>query len=244
MGLPLLIKLMKPQFAEQFLATASLHFEMFEKFKQMEQEDNDTEMGDAHEATAIRKFNPDTTTFFVSPLDSDGNSTEVIKIEHPHATLMVSYSKKDEAGIASFYVANLENDLQEANLKSSANAWRLNDETLNNLSKIQSTDPERVPLVILDYSKFIDLLRKKDNLMWGNTRYYDPNNWYNKQTQMYMDQEYQILFSKQNRYAYQHEFRIAIPSGLSKSIELELGSAKSFAKIVTLEELRNNFVFF
>ncbi|MFO1546050.1 hypothetical protein ABC418_14200 [Lactiplantibacillus plantarum] len=109
---------------------------------------------------------------------------------------MVSYSKKDEAGIASFYVANLENDLQEANLKSSANAWRLNDETLNNLSKIQSTDPERVPLVILDYSKFIDLLRKKDNLMWGNTRYYDPNNWYNKQTQMYMDQEYQILFSK------------------------------------------------
>lgn len=75
---------------------------------------------------------------------------------------MVSYSKKDEAGIASFYVANLENDLQEANLKSSANAWRLNDETLNNLSKIQSTDPERVPLVILDYSKFIDLLRKKD----------------------------------------------------------------------------------
>ncbi|KZU72114.1 hypothetical protein QMG96_10520 [Lactiplantibacillus plantarum] len=63
MGLPLLIKLMKPQFAEQFLATGSLHFEMFEKFKQMEQEDNDTEMGDAHEATAIRKFNPDTTTF-------------------------------------------------------------------------------------------------------------------------------------------------------------------------------------
>ena len=214
---------------------------MLDSFEKLEKKEHDLEMGDSQEG--MRRFilpRENTTLYFAQLDDNNKPTSNIIPVKNVDTVLTYTYPYRDEAGISSFFNVNLLTDLQPANLPDYKNAFRINDNTLAKLTKLQDTNTDRVPVVIIDEIKFASLLRayKKYPLLYGDAQYNSETNWTSSnQKEVSEEDSINLLFNKRVHYNYQNEFRLAIPYGLHNAIELKLGPTKDFATIINLDDL-------
>lgn len=204
------LKFFEEQYVDKFINEGELHFSQLGYFIGLE--DDEGAIADAFEGARIRYLSPTSPGVSVT---INGKKLDFVKDETIRTTC--TSAEVQNIGILSMTNLDLKEDFDQKNYDGQHDQYTLKRTVVNELNRL-SDNKTRIP-VIIDAQSFLKKLNsivKEYNIRGKSISYFSENVSENISLKELNQDPTEIVFLKQDKYAYQREVRIAYLDSVPK----------------------------
>lgn len=221
----ILIKYCKPNHAAIMQKNGVIHFERLQTFIEQEDENGEYVIADALEGAIYRNPNPKDVTVTLTDPSGKRFILPKEKIQYHFTNYAV-----ENWGVCSFTFLDFERDFDILERNEEHAVLKIKSDICKNLYRL-TEGGTRIP-VIINTTEFLNHIfeyfhGRGEPFRFGNVKYYSLEDSENIKQSEYRRDAGQIMFYKNDKYAYQREYRIGIVHPINKhGKNIELGNLR------------------